>query len=97
MPEQLAGIGSQGFRNGDEFDHIEPPFPALIFGDKGLRPTKLAGERVLADAGLVPHRDEKRDEALIFGRLEGFLHRCRGIGVRAAGNLILDSDYPKRG
>ncbi|WP_422653184.1 hypothetical protein [Bradyrhizobium sp. 2S1] len=95
--KQLAGVGAKGFRDGDELDQVEPPFPALIFGDKGLRPAKLVGERVLADAGLVSHRDKKRDEALIFGRLEGLLHRRRGIGVRAAGNLILDSDYPKRG
>lgn len=97
LPEQLGGVGAKRFGDGDELDDIEPSFATLIFGNKGLRLAKFLGECVLADAGLVPYRDEKRDEASIFGRLEGFLHRRRSIGIRAAANLILDSDYPKTG
>ncbi|MGY3492322.1 hypothetical protein ACVW1B_001741 [Bradyrhizobium sp. USDA 4502] len=97
MPEQLGGVGTKGFGDRDELDDIEPPLHALIFGDKGLRLAELVGERVLADASLVPYGDKKRDEAPIFGRLKGFLHRRRELGKRAAGNLILDSDYPKKG
>ncbi|MCP2218510.1 MULTISPECIES: hypothetical protein [Bradyrhizobium] len=53
-----------------------PPFP-LMLGDKGLRPDKGGGECVLADAGLLSRRNKMRDQAMIFGRLERFLHRRR--------------------
>ncbi|MFK4401904.1 hypothetical protein ABIF31_008461 [Bradyrhizobium elkanii] len=76
--EQLGGVSAKAFGYGDELDDIEPPFATLIFGNKGLRLAKFLGEPVLADAGLVSRRDEERNEALVFGRLERFLHRRRG-------------------
>ncbi|MGY4406864.1 hypothetical protein ACVIYL_007667 [Bradyrhizobium sp. USDA 3315] len=97
LPEQLGWIGTKGFGDCDELDDIEPPFGALVFGNKRLRLTKFLGQRVLANAGLLSFRDEERDKALIFGRPEGFLHRRRAVRIRATDNLIPDSDYPKIG
>lgn len=36
----------------DELDHIEPPLPALVLGDEGLRPAQALGELRLRQLGL---------------------------------------------
>jgi len=53
-----------------EFDHIYPAFPALTFGDEGLRSTQLTGNVNLGEADLttgLPESLEKRSVFLAMG------------------------------
>jgi hypothetical protein len=72
--EELQRIGAKGPGNGDELDNVDPPFAALIFGDKGLRPPELRGQRLLANAGFMSRCDKNLDKAAVFRGFEGFLH-----------------------
>ena len=49
IPKQFYGIGAKRAGNGDEFDDVEAPLAALIFGDERLRLTELLGQRLLPD------------------------------------------------
>src|ERR1700733_6609724 len=45
--QQFIGIRFEGLTNLDEFQDVDTPFAAFIFGDKRLRPAKSLGEFVL--------------------------------------------------
>jgi hypothetical protein len=42
--QQFIGIRLEGLTNLDEFQDVDTPFAAFIFGDKRLRPAKSLGE-----------------------------------------------------
>jgi hypothetical protein len=72
--EKLQGIGAERPGNGNELDNVDPPFAALIFGNKGLRPPELRGQGLLANARFMSRCDKSLDEAGVFRGFEGFLH-----------------------
>jgi hypothetical protein len=72
--EELQGICSKRPGNCDEFYHVDPPFAAFIFGNKGLRPRELRGQRLLANAGFLSRCDKDLDEAAVLCGFEGFLN-----------------------
>jgi hypothetical protein len=72
--KKLQGIGANCPGNCDEFYNIDPPFAALIFGNKGLRPPKLPGQHLLGNARFMSRCDKNFDEAAVFRGFKGFLH-----------------------
>jgi hypothetical protein len=64
--EKLQGIGAKRAGNRDELYHVDPPFAALVFGNKGLRPPELRGQGLLGNAGFMSRCDKDLDEAAVF-------------------------------
>jgi hypothetical protein len=72
--EKLQRIGAKRPGNGDELNNVDPPLAALVFGNKGLRPPELRGQRLLANARFMSRCDKNLDKAAVFRGFEGFLH-----------------------
>ena len=58
VAEQLYWIGAKRPDNCHKFDHVDTPFAALVFGDKGLWSAELPGQRLLPDIGILPRCDK---------------------------------------
>jgi hypothetical protein len=72
--EKLQGIGAKRPGNCDELYNVDPPFAALILGNKGLRPPEFPGQRLLGNTRFMSRCDKNLDEAAVFRGFEGFLH-----------------------
>jgi hypothetical protein len=72
--EKLQRISAKRPGNGDEFDNVDPPFAAFIFGNKGLMPPELGGQSLLPNARFMSRCDKNLDEAGVFRGFEGLLH-----------------------
>jgi hypothetical protein len=72
--EKLQGIRANCPGNYNEFYNVDPPFAALILGNKGLRPPELPGQCLLGNARFMSRCDKNLDEAAVFRGFEGFLH-----------------------
>jgi len=96
FPEEFQRIGVHGAHDADELHDVNPALATFVFGNKGLRLSELFGQSLLANARLLSHCDKQRDQAGIFCGFERFFHDRRA-GESAARNLILTTDYPKKG
>ena len=59
ISKNLQGIGAHGVNDADEFDDVDTPLAALVFGYKRLRFAKSLRKRLLPHARLMSHCDKK--------------------------------------
>jgi hypothetical protein len=95
-PQQFIGVCFNGLTNLDEFDDVDTPFAAFVFGDKRLRSMKALGELVLCQAGSLARRDHQIAKGSLSYGMDRFVEFSRTCSHRR-GRLIRSSDYPKRG
>ena len=72
--EEFQRISAKRPGNCDELYDVDPPFAALVFGNKGLRPPELCGQGLLPNTRFMSRCDKNLDEAAVFRGFEGFLH-----------------------
>lgn len=63
--DEFVGGDTDCLANDDELDHIEPPLPAFVLGDKGLRPAQALGELRLRQLGLHAHITHQGQEIAV--------------------------------
>lgn len=72
--QQGARVRFQRFRDFDEFDNIQPPLAAFIFGDEGLRAVEPCGNISLRELPGFPEFGQQFLQALLPWRTERFGH-----------------------
>src|SRR4051812_45560448 len=66
-PQDLRRVRSDGARDHDELDHVEPSLAAFVFGNKTLRLTEALGELLLSKAGFIARTDQQLAQCELFG------------------------------
>jgi hypothetical protein len=90
------GVGLDGLRNGEEFDHIQPALAALKLRHERLRPFQAPGDLLLGQTRLLAGSNQQLAECALPGRMDRFAYAARTRGY-SAGRLIPLWNYPKTG
>jgi hypothetical protein len=69
LTHEIARVDTESGGDLEDLDEVEPPLPALVLRNKGLRPSEHVGELRLGDASRMAGLDEPFAEPLI-GRAE---------------------------
>jgi hypothetical protein len=89
--QQFIGIRFEGLTNLDEFQDVNTPFAAFIFGDKRLRPAKSLGEFVLGKTCAFSCFNQKITEGNLAFRMDRLVEFARTLSHRR-GRMIRSSD-----
>ncbi|MGY3152200.1 hypothetical protein ACVL91_007909 [Bradyrhizobium elkanii] len=96
IAKQFDRVVADSADDRNEFDDIEPPLTAFVFGDERLRLLEAASQGMLGKPCSFARRNHNGTKGRLVRRMDGFADAAGGRG-HCLDRLIPASDYPKTG